>query len=61
MTKKAAVMDDDCVIPVVVQQAVLYSDSASASLDEVGNDNDWVNDRTTATMTVTSSCHPLML
>ena len=53
--------NDDCVVPVVVQQAVLYSDSASASLDKVGNDNDWANDRTTATMTVTSSCRPLML
>jgi hypothetical protein len=62
----------DGLIPVVVQQAVLHS--ASASLDNVGDDEstgqglaymlrtvDVGDDRTTTTMTATSSCRPLML
>ena len=64
--------NDDGLIPVVVQQAVLYS--ASASIDNVGDDkstgqrlayalhtDDVGNDQTTTTMTATSSCRPLIL
>jgi hypothetical protein len=63
---------DDGLVPVVVQQAVLYS--AFASLDNVGDDestgrrlayslrtDDVGDDRTTTTMTATSSCRPLIL
>jgi hypothetical protein len=59
-------------VPVVVQQAVLYS--ASASIDNMGDDNstgrrlayelrtdDVGDDRTTTAMTATSSCRPLIL
>jgi hypothetical protein len=58
---------DDGLVPVVVQQAVLHS--ASASLDDVGDDestgrrlacmlrtDDVGDDRTTMTATSTSSC-----
>ncbi len=66
--------NDDGLVPVVVQQAVLYS--ASASIDKVGDDKstgqrlayalrtDDVGDNqmtTTMTMTATSSCRPLIL
>jgi hypothetical protein len=64
--------NDDGLIPVIVQQAVLHS--ASASLDDAGDDkstgrqllyalrmDDVGNNRTTTTMTMTSSCRPLML
>jgi hypothetical protein len=64
--------NDDGLVSVVVQQAVLYS--ASASIDNVGDDkstgqrlayalrtDDVGDDRTTTTMTATSSCRPLML
>ena len=64
--------NDDGLVPVVVQQAVLYS--ASASIDNVGDDkstgrrlayalrtDDVGDDRTTTTMTATSSCRPLIL
>jgi hypothetical protein len=66
--------NDDGLVPVVVQQALLYS--ASASIDKVGNDkstgrrlayvlrtDDVDDDRTTMTMTMTatSSCRPLIL
>ena len=63
---------DDGLVPVVVQQVVLYS--ASASIDNMGDDNstgrrlayalrtdDVGDDRTTTTMTATSSCRPLIL
>ena len=63
---------DDGLVPVVVQQAVLYS--AFAGLDNVGDDestgrrlayslrtDDVGDDRTTTTMTATSSCRPLIL
>mgnify|MGYP006201267699 CR=1 FL=1 len=62
--------NDNGLVPVVVQQAVLHS--ASASLDDVGDDesigqrlaytlrtDDVGDDRTTATMTATSSVRPL--
>jgi hypothetical protein len=64
--------NDDGLVPVVVQQAVLYS--ASASIDNVGEDkstgrllayalrtDDVGNDQTTTTMTATSSCRRLIL
>ena len=64
--------NDDGLVPVVVQQAVLYS--ASASIDNVGDDkstgrqlayalctDDVGDDRMTTTMTATSSCRPLIL
>jgi hypothetical protein len=66
--------NDDGLVPVVVQQAVLYL--ASASIDNVGDDkttgqrlsyalrtDDVGDDRTTTTMTMTatSSCRPLIL
>ena len=64
--------NDDGLVPVVVQQAVLYS--ASASIDNVGDNkstgqrlayalrtDDVGDDRTTTTMTATSSCRPLIL
>jgi hypothetical protein len=64
--------NDDGLVPVIVQQAVLHS--ASASLDDAGDDkstgrqllyalrmDDVGNNRTTTTMTMTSSCRPLML
>ena len=64
--------NDDGLVPVVVQQAVLYS--ASASIDNVGDDkstgrrlayvlrtDDVGNDRTTTMMMATSSCRPLIL
>ena len=64
--------NDDGLVPVVVQQAVLYS--ASASIENVGDDkstgrrlayalrtDDVGDDRTTTTMTATSSCRPLIL
>ncbi len=64
--------NDDGLIPVVVQQTILYS--ASASIDNVGDDkstgqrlayvlrtDDVGDDRTTTTMTATSSCRPLIL
>jgi hypothetical protein len=64
--------NDDGLVPVVVQQAVLYS--ASASIDNVGDDkstgqrlayalrtDDVGDDRTTTTMTATLSCRPLIL
>ena len=66
--------NDDGLVPVVVQQAVLYS--AFASIDNVGDDKstgqrlayalrtDDVGDNqmtTTMTMTATSSCRPLIL
>ena len=64
--------NNDGLVPVVVQQAVLYS--ASASIDNVGDDkstgrrlayalctDDVGDDRTTTTtMTATSSCRPLI-
>jgi hypothetical protein len=63
---------DDGLVPVVVQQAVLYS--AFASLDNMGDDestgqrlaytlrtDDVGDDRTTTTMTATSSYRPLIL
>ena len=62
--------NDDGLVPVVVQQAVLYS--AFASLDNVGDDestgrrlahalrtDDVCEDQMTTTMTATSSCRPL--
>ena len=45
--------NDNGLVPVIVQQVVLYS--ASASLDNAGDD------RTMTKMTTTLSCHPLML
>ena len=64
--------NDDGLVPVVVQQAVLYS--ASASINNVGDEkstgqrlayalctDDVGDDRTTTTMTATSSCPPLIL
>jgi hypothetical protein len=64
--------NDDGLVPVVVQQAVLYL--AFASIDNVGDDkstgqrlsyalrtDDVGDDRTTTTMTATSSCPPLIL
>jgi hypothetical protein len=63
---------DDGLVPVVVQQAVLYL--AFASLDNMDDDestgrrlayalrtDDVGDDRTTTTMTATSSCRPLIL
>ncbi len=62
--------NDDGLVPVVVQQAVLHS--ASASLDDVGDDestgrrlaytlrtDDVGDDQMMTTMTATSSCRPL--
>jgi len=62
--------NDDGLVPVVMQPAVLHS--ALASLDDVGDDestgrqlaytlrtDDVGHDRTTTTMTATSSCRPL--
>ena len=62
--------NDNGLLPVVVQQAVLHS--ASASLDDVGDDeltgrrlactlrtDDVCEDQMTTTMTATSSCRPL--
>ena len=64
--------NDDGLVPVVVQQAVLYS--ASASIDNVGDDkstgqrlayalrtDNVGDDRTTTTMMAISSCRPLIL
>jgi hypothetical protein len=64
--------NDDRLVPVIVQQAVLYS--ASASIDNVGDDkstgqrlvyalrtDDVGDDRMTTTMMATSSCRPLIL
>jgi hypothetical protein len=51
--------NDDGLIPIVVQQAALYS--ASTSLNDAGNNDDWGNDQMTTTVTTTSSCRPLML
>jgi hypothetical protein len=64
--------NDDGLVPVVVQQAVLYS--ASASIGNMGDDkstgrrlayvlrtDDVGNDQTTTTMTASSSCRPLIL
>jgi hypothetical protein len=64
--------NDDGLVPVVMQQAVLYS--ASASIDNVGDDkstgqrltyalrtDDVGDDRRTTTMTATLSCRPLIL
>jgi hypothetical protein len=63
---------DDGLVPVVVQQAILYS--AFAGLDNVGDNestgrqlayalrtDDVGDDQTTTTMTATSSCRPLIL
>ena len=65
-------INNDGLVPVVVQQAILYL--ASASLDDAGKDkstgrrlaytlhtDNAGDDRTTMMMTTTLSCRPLML